>query len=253
MTTNASHENRSLRGRLPFAPHHDPNFRWRGQEISRLEGFTDAVFAFAVTLLIVALEVPKTYDGLIEVVRAFPAFVICFVILMNFWNVHYRFFRRYGLEDGFTRLLTLAILVLVLFSVYPLKFLFSIVTAAWFGLELPDTPHLDSHQQIEHLYVIYGLGLSGVWALYSVLHLHALRHVKLLELDAAEVTQSKGSLLDCLINLAVCLLSVLLAMVTSSDSVPGLTYCLLAPLLTFNGIWFARRVRALQTATAIAE
>ena len=27
-------------------------FRWRGGEISRIEGFSDAVFAFAVTLLV---------------------------------------------------------------------------------------------------------------------------------------------------------------------------------------------------------
>ena len=29
------------------------NGRWRGREISRVEGFSDAVFAFAVTLLVV--------------------------------------------------------------------------------------------------------------------------------------------------------------------------------------------------------
>jgi uncharacterized membrane protein len=251
MATGTTPEHRSLRERLPFAPEHDPYFRWRGREVSRLEGFTDAVFAFAVTLLIVALEVPKTYEGLMEVVRAFPAFVICFVILMIFWNVHYRFFRRYGLEDGFTRLLTMAILVLVLFSVYPLKFLFGIVTAAWFGWNLQETPHLHSHEQIRNLYVIYGLGLAGVWTLYSALHLHVLRNRKLLELDAAELMQSKGALLDCLINVAVCLLSVMLAILSSSNSLPGFTYCLLAPLLTLNGVWFGRKVRALQTAKTV--
>ena len=36
------------------------DFRWRGNEISRIEGLSDAVFAFAVTLLVVSLEVPKT-------------------------------------------------------------------------------------------------------------------------------------------------------------------------------------------------
>ena len=35
----------------------DQAFRWRGGEVSRLEGLSDAVFAFAVTLLVVSLEV----------------------------------------------------------------------------------------------------------------------------------------------------------------------------------------------------
>jgi hypothetical protein len=37
------------------------DFRWRSHEISRIEGLSDAVFAFAVTLLVVSLEVPKTF------------------------------------------------------------------------------------------------------------------------------------------------------------------------------------------------
>ena len=36
-------------------------FRWRGQEITRIEGLSDAVFAFAITLLVVSVEVPKTF------------------------------------------------------------------------------------------------------------------------------------------------------------------------------------------------
>ncbi len=38
-------------------------FRWCSHEISRIEGLSDAVFAFAVTLLVVSLEVPRTRKG----------------------------------------------------------------------------------------------------------------------------------------------------------------------------------------------
>jgi len=50
------------------------DFRWRSHEISRIEGLSDAVFAFAVTLLVVSLEVPKTFNELASAMRGFGAF-----------------------------------------------------------------------------------------------------------------------------------------------------------------------------------
>ncbi len=106
-----------------------------------------------------------------------PAFVICFALLMVFWTAHYHYFRRYGLEDGMTRFLTMAILVLVVFAVYPLKFLFTLVTANLFRLHLANVPHLDTLAQVRILYLIYGLGFAGVWLLYAALYGHALRAI----------------------------------------------------------------------------
>src|SRR5271167_2798365 len=105
----------------------EPGFRWRGGEITRLEGFSDAVFAFAVTLLVVSLEVPKTFTELLAAMRGFAAFAVCFALLADVWYNHYRFFRRYGLQDPWTVFLNCVLLFFVLFYVYPLKFLFSTV------------------------------------------------------------------------------------------------------------------------------
>jgi len=67
---------------------------------SRLEGFSDAVFAFALTLLVVSLEVPSSYDQLVHTLRSFVAFAPSFAALIWIWYLHREFFRRYGLGDG---------------------------------------------------------------------------------------------------------------------------------------------------------
>src|SRR5262249_31622878 len=99
----------------------------RRREVSRVEGFSDAVFGFAVTLLVVSLEVPKTFDELLGMMRGLPAFAVSFALLFQIWWRHYRFFRKYDLEDGPVIALTGVLLFVVLFYVYPLKFLWSFV------------------------------------------------------------------------------------------------------------------------------
>jgi uncharacterized membrane protein len=244
MDKNQKSSSTGLRHRLPGAPQREQHFRWRGKEVSRVEGFTDAVFAFAVTLLVVALEVPHTFEGLMDVLRGFPAFVICFTLLMMFWNAHYQYHRRYGIESAFTRMMTLAILVLVLFSVYPLKYLFTLITVQLFDLEMHNAPHLERFDQVQVLYLIYGLGMAGVWGLYAVLYGHALARRDQLQLDSAETILTRASLYGILIYVAVSLLSIALALLTTNPWLPGVIYFLLGPLQAFNGWWFGRKVLA---------
>src|SRR5438477_13150040 len=100
------------------------NFRWRSHEVSRTEGLSDAVFGFAITLLVVSLEVPKTYSELMQTMRGFGAFAISFALLFIVWYNQYKFFRRYGLQDNRTMLPNAAPLFVVLFYAHPLMFVF---------------------------------------------------------------------------------------------------------------------------------
>ena len=91
--------------------------------VSRLEGFSDAVFGFALTLLVVSLDVPDTIDELEVLVRGSLPFALMFAMVCYIWWEHNKFFRRYGLQDAWTAFLNCVLLFVVLFYVYPLKFL----------------------------------------------------------------------------------------------------------------------------------
>jgi hypothetical protein len=111
-------------------------FRWRSGEITRLEGFCDVVFGFAITLLVVSLEVPYTYGELMADRRGFIPFALCFTQLVLIWRVPYKFSRRFGLEDSYTVFLNLVRRFLVLFFVYPLKFVSTLVFSQLTGSDI---------------------------------------------------------------------------------------------------------------------
>lgn len=50
----------------------NPLFRWRGGEVSRLEAFSDAVFALTLTLLVASTTAPKTFHQLWLTFRDLP-------------------------------------------------------------------------------------------------------------------------------------------------------------------------------------
>jgi uncharacterized membrane protein len=179
----------------------EPGFHWRGGEVTRLEGFTDAVFAFAVTLLVVSLEVPKTFPELLVAMHGFFAFGVCFALLANLWYQHYRFFRRYALENPWVVFLNCALLFFVLFYVYPLKFLF---TAMFDGSEIDAS-------ETRALFTIWSLGYAAVFTVFTLLYLHAWRIRVQLELTPLEALRTHVSLLDQFAMVFIALLSTALA------------------------------------------
>jgi len=145
-------------------------FRWRGGEVSRLEALSDAVFALSLTLLVVALEVPRTSEELIRLFWQFPAFGICFAFLLWVWYEHYLYHRRYGFEDASTVALNGLLLFFVVFYVYPLKFLFTkLFDMALYG----DRTGLQDGKAVM---LMYSSGVVGIFGLFAVMNLYAYRH-----------------------------------------------------------------------------
>src|SRR6185369_5640086 len=98
-------------------------FRNRAHEVSRLEAFSDVVFGFAMSLLVVSLEAPKSYHELLETLRGVVPFAFCFFIFIVIWFEHHALFKRYALHDTPMIALNTVLLFVLLVYVYPLKYM----------------------------------------------------------------------------------------------------------------------------------
>ncbi len=180
--------------------------KWRGHEIVRIEAFSDAVFAFAVTLLIVSLEVPKNVTELLNSMKGFIPFGICFALLFQIWYAQNIFFRRFGVHDIYSVVLNAILIFFVLMYVYPLKFLFT----GWLiggGITYDDTKPAD----LIHIFYIYSGGFMCIYLIFTLLYLHVLRIRDELVLTAAEIFETKTSMYQNLIIAGVGLLSVIIS------------------------------------------
>jgi len=164
---------------------------WRSHEPSRLETFSDAVFAFAVTLIIVSLEVPKSFTELYETMKGTLSFAACFATLFQIWNQQNLFFRRYGLNDSWTVTLNGALLFVVLVYAYPLKFLFGLLFFDNTYSVNGRAQHMITEVQTPTLMLIYGAGYTCINLLFYLMYANAKKRAHELKLTAIEIYETK--------------------------------------------------------------
>jgi uncharacterized membrane protein len=140
---------------------------------SRLEGFSDAVFGFALTLLVVSLEVPSNHDALANQLEGILGVALMFAIVCWIWYEHHWFFRRTGLDDPWTVFLNSALLFVVLFYVYPLKFLTSALMYEFFSLGSAAGPRITSASAGGVLMLLYSVGVVLIFGVFLLLYHHA--------------------------------------------------------------------------------
>jgi len=142
----------------------------RENDITRVEAFSDAMIAFAATLLVVSLETPKTFDELVTNLYGFVPFALSFAALFFIWICHTTLFRRFPLNDKASILLNGVLLFTVLFYVYPLKFLaasFVSLFSARAGVTIGTIGHL------RDLFMLYAVGWMVVFTLFALLYRRA--------------------------------------------------------------------------------
>jgi hypothetical protein len=216
---------------MPSSP-----FSSTSREVTRLEGFSDAVFGFAITLLVVSLEVPATYDDLMVAFRGLPVFAITFAMLLLVWHEHHTFFRQFGLQDGVTIWLNGLLLFVVMVYIYPLKFLFAMLAGFRGEVQNGLPVGMIRVDQVVPLMVMYGIGFAAIFGVLALMYLHAAR---LERLGAPDTDQDSGSRLDALIGAGHCgvyvlvgLLSIAIAAIGNgpvASGVAGMTYGTIGP------------------------
>lgn len=231
----------------------DEMFRWRGGEISRLEGLSDGVFALTLTLLVMATEVPDTFHDLWRTTLELPIFLACFAMLMMAWRYHYLFFRRYGLEDLPTTVLNAAYLFLVLFLAFPLKFLatflYRLATGAGTGgmfVVPPDVSDFPAAFQRSGMMVFYGAAIIGVFGVQALMLLWAWKRRHDLELDRLERFLTLSALGEQGITCAIAAASIVVVATTGNPGLAGLVYFAMPLAHCGYGIWSGRRAERMR-------
>jgi uncharacterized membrane protein len=222
-----------MRNKFSKNKNHDPRINYRGETASRIDNLTDAVFGIAITLLIFNLVNPNSFEDLLVFTKTLPAFLISITFIILIWNEHISFSEIYSLNDNLLLVLNTLFIALVIFYVYPLKFLTLFLTNFFFNTNIS----VDiSGDQVPYLVIYYGF---VVFALYFVLWLFYLRVgqiKKKLELNTYEVFFTKEQRKRLVIFFVVPLISIAVTFLMNSYSfvlasiIGGCIYILYSPL-----------------------
>jgi hypothetical protein len=172
----------------------DGAFRARGEAVSRLEGFSDTVFGFAITLLVISQKAPDTAADVLGMEHIVLPFVAAFFALFAIWRAQFDFFRRYGLEDRRTVNLTGVLLMFVLLVIYPLRFLCGFIFDVLPRALVAGNDSMKSAVTLDVLpkvVMLYAIGFGGVMAMLALLYRHAAGRSESLDLSELELFDTR--------------------------------------------------------------
>src|SRR6266550_9466023 len=222
-------------------------FRLRGMQMTRLETFIDAAFAFGISMLVIAAQqIPDDIASLLAAFKNVPTFICSIAVLGIYWRGHWLWSRRYGLEDGVSILISWIMIVTMLIFIYPLKAIFG---AMWYLLSSGQVGQRFSlhttESQARTIFAIYALGLIAISAEILLLNLRAWQLREPLRLNARERFMTRGELTGWSIPMSVGLVSLVFSFTLPIEKIAwcGWVYFLMAIILRVHGFWHRRRLR----------
>ena len=214
---------------------HDPRFEWRGEAVKRLENLSDIVFALALGMLVSAATPPETYGALqAHLIGVIPVAAGFFLMVM-IWHDHFTFFRRYGLGDTTIIFLNAALLLVVLFVAYPLRFIFDSLFAWILGMagdwSRMEAMGISDYRQAGVIMAYFNLGYFALYGLIGWMYAHARSKADSLGLSPTERALTTRSVWACRVHQIMGLTTAGLAGLTVIGPSAGFIFWLLWPAM----------------------
>lgn len=216
-------------------------FRFRGESPGRIENFSDAIFALAITLILISTSSPKTFTDVVRFTREVIPFALSITLIGMIWNEHYVFFLRYGLRGTRIVVLNVLLLFIVLFYVYPLKFLTSMLLLPIYYWITGDESLIIELQgmikgsDVSYLMMIYGFGAASIFLVMQTMYRYAYKYRDELQLNEIEKFDTKTSIKGNMLLASVPLISALLSLVFINNkwagAISGFTYFTYTPVM----------------------
>lgn len=232
-------------------------FRHRGKDVLRIEALSDGVFAFSVSLLVASLEVPQTFDEMKLIVLGAIPFFLTVGLIFLFWYEQYIYFRRYGLNDLTTIVLNLVYLAVILFYIYPLKFLFSLLIYSWGGINLFPKATAQglvilSDEDFPKLIMLFSFGYFLIWFIIFLMHRHVLTLSKNFNFNNFETLFTKKEARGALWNSIIGLIAIVFAW-QGKETMAGICYLFIPFVLLLNHFLFKRAYKKAEKSSDTAD
>ena len=201
-------------------------------DTNRIEAFSDAVFGFAATLMVITIDTDASFSNLIQTNQAnWVTFAVTFFVLVALWKVHYNFFRRTKYMDNWIITFNSVLLFVILYYIFPLRSMLN----SMMGKEIQTWESLSS------LFTFYSGGFVLIFLCLSLMYYRAYKK-----------TSSIGESLNLLFytrHFAIYVLVGLLSMVLAAMGIginfglPGFIYMIIGLLAWGHAIWFNKKYK----------
>lgn len=199
--------------------------------IGRIEALSDAIFAFAATLMVVTFDLGDNLSAFEIKLPQFLSFAISFFALILIWKMHYNFFRRSSYMDDMLIALNSIFLFVVLYFVFPLK---SLVGSAFQETSV-------GVNGVAHIFEMYGMGFILLFVCISLMYLRVYLKSSGPEKEIILLEKSGHFGAFAIVGIISVLFAVL--RIGVQTGVPGFIYFLIGPLTYLNAVRFKRKFK----------